>query len=288
MKTLLHVNYHEGANRLDNLFKIASKYGYDGVELRWRYKFADYDQAGYQAKVAQLKQQYPDFEIVFGGAVNFCRGAKDEVERDTAQYLEFLEWAKANCGTKVMNFFTGGLNRPGAQYVEFDRNGSGYADEGDYERSAEGLRIVGAKAESLGILIALETHNCYLHALPGPCRKLLDTAGAAAVGINFDQGNIILNKNGTSIQQCFDLLGDKIHYAHLKNMFIVRGYNASGYIGCRLSDGHINNMTMMEGLKKHLKSGIFAVEYPNTGDGIYAAYKDIEYIKFLKDYLEIE
>ena len=71
-------------------------------------------------------------------------------------------------------------------------------------------------------------------------------------------------------------------------MFIVRGYNASGYIGCRLSDGHINNFTMMEGLKKHLKSGIFAVEYPNTGDGIYAAYKDIEYIKFLKDCLEIE
>ena len=75
MKTLLHVNYHEGAGRLDNLFKIASKYGYDGVELRWRYRFTDYDQASYQAKVAQLKQQYPDFEIVFGGAVNFCRGA---------------------------------------------------------------------------------------------------------------------------------------------------------------------------------------------------------------------
>ena len=57
MKTLLHVNYHEGAGRLDNLFKIASKYGYDGVELRWRYRFADYDQASYQAKVAQLRRK---------------------------------------------------------------------------------------------------------------------------------------------------------------------------------------------------------------------------------------
>jgi hypothetical protein len=43
----------------------------------------------------------------------------------------------------------------------------------------------------------------------------------------------------------------------------------------------------MRRLKNCLRSGIFAVEFPNTGDGIYAAYKDMEYLKFIRDYLAI-
>ncbi len=289
MKTLLHVNYYEGAGRLDELFCIADRFGYDGVELRWKYVFPDYTQDAYQQKVLELKQKYPHFEIVFGGQVNFCRGEKSQVEKDTEAYLAFLEWASANCGSKVMNFFTGGLQAPGCQYMEFDKNGSGCATEEDYEKSAEGLRIVGKKAAELGMLIALETHNCYLHDLVEPCRKLLDMCGSPAVGINYDQGNIIINKNGCAVEKVFETLGDKIHYAHLKNMLIPRGLEESrSFMGCRLSDGMINNMAVMRGLKKHLKSGIFAVEYPVSGDGIYAAAKDIEYIRFIKDYLKID
>ena len=41
MKVLLHVNYYEGVNKLDELFRIAQKFGYDGVELRWKYAFDD-------------------------------------------------------------------------------------------------------------------------------------------------------------------------------------------------------------------------------------------------------
>lgn len=289
MKTLLHVNYYEGEGRLDELFRIANMYGYDGVELRWKYVFADYDQASYQQKVIELKNKYPNFEIVFGGCVDFCRGSKDVVERETAAYLEFLEWAKSNCGTKIMNFFTGGLQAEGYGYCDFDKNGSGCANEDDYIKSAEGLKIVGRKAEELDMWIALETHNCYLHDLVPACRKLLDMCGCERVGINYDQGNIIINKNGCGIDEVYEKLSDKIHYAHLKNMLIPRGVTGNpGFMGCRLSDGMINNMNVMKGLKKYLKTGIMAVEYPVSGDGIYAAYKDIEYIKFLKDYLQID
>lgn len=286
MKTLLHVNYHEGPRRLDELFAIADRFGYDGVELRWRYQFDDYDQAGYQQKVAELKQQYPRMEIVFGGMVDFCRGTSEAVERDFAAYAEFLGWAKKYCGTRVMNFFTGGLMAPGKAYTDYDLNGSGCATEEDYVRSAAGLRRVGDVAAPLGILIALETHNCYLHDLDKPCRKLFDMCGHPAIGANYDHGNMILNKNGGSIQQVFENIGDKIYYAHLKNVLKVSG--GTGYMMTRLSDGHINTMSIMEGLKKHLKSGMFAVEYPCTGDGIYAASKDIEYVNFLKSYLKID
>ena len=41
MKILLHVNYYEGKGRLRSLFELASQYGYDGVELRWKYAFIE-------------------------------------------------------------------------------------------------------------------------------------------------------------------------------------------------------------------------------------------------------
>ena len=34
MKALLHVNYHEGERKLRELFELAYRFGYDGVELR--------------------------------------------------------------------------------------------------------------------------------------------------------------------------------------------------------------------------------------------------------------
>ncbi|MDD2479018.1 MAG: sugar phosphate isomerase/epimerase [Victivallaceae bacterium] len=287
MKVLLHVNYYEGAGKLNEVFALARKNGYDGIELRWKYRFDDMTQAEYQNRVAALKSEWPDAEIVFGGCVDFCRGKADETATELAEYLEFLKWSARECGTKVMNFFTGGMLAPEAQHWQFDLNGSGCASEEEYQRAADGLRKVGDAAAKSNILIALETHNQYLHDLAKPCRKLMDMTKHDAIGINYDHGNIILNKNGESIADVFKIIGDKIYYAHLKNMFIVGGGADGSYLCTRLADGHINTREVMAGLKKQLRSGMIALEYPNRGDGHYAAMKDIEYIKYLKKELTI-
>ena len=287
MKTLLHVNYFEGKGRLREFLDLAVKAGYSGVELRWKYRYDDMTQAEYQNFMAAWKSAHPEMEIVYGGCVKYCRGAADEVKADEAAYLEFLNWASKETGTKVMNFFTGDIQPEGVVWTDYAHNGSGGADEGDYERSAAGLKVVGAEAEKLGILIALETHNAYLHDLVAPCRKLLDMTNCDAVGLNYDQGNIIINPNTDPIPKVFETVGDKIYYAHLKNMLIISKTDNRAYCGCRLSDGHINTTEVMRRLKECLRSGMFAVEFPNTGDGIYAAFKDMEYIKFIKDYLQI-
>lgn len=287
MKILLHVNYHEGAGRLRNLFKLAADNGYDGVELRWKYRFPDMDQATYQTEVAALKAAHPEMEIVFGGCVNFCRGSEAEVGKDTEDYLAFLEWSARQCGTKVMNFFTGTLVAEGNPYYNFHTNGSAIANENDYRKSAEGLRRVGDRAKQLGILIALETHNCYLHDLPDPCRKLLDMTAHDAVGVNYDQGNIIINANGPSSDAVVEKLHDKIYYAHLKNMMVVSGA-VPGFLCTRLDAGHINTLSVVEKIKGKLRSGMLALEYPNPGDGIYAAAQDMAYMRFIKNYLNLE
>ncbi|MDD3116659.1 MAG: sugar phosphate isomerase/epimerase [Victivallaceae bacterium] len=287
MKVLMHVNYCEGAGKLEELFSLARKYGYDGIELRWKYNFDDLTQDEYQNRVASMKSAWPEAEIVFGGCIDFCRGEPEQVAVALDEYLAFLQWASKECGTKVMNFFTGSLKLADIPHWNFDRHGSGCATEDDFRRAADGLRLVGDAAAAENMMIALETHNLYLHDLAKPCRRLLGMTGHDAVGVNYDHGNIILNKDGESIADVFEIIADKIYYAHLKNMFIVGGSDGH-YICTRLADGHINTRSVMLGLKKYLRSGMIALEYPNPGDKHYAAFKDMEYIKYLKTELDIE
>ena len=283
MKVLLHVNYYEKPGGLDELFAIAKEFGYNGVELRWKYQFEDMNQQEYQEKIVLLKKKYPEFEITFGGNIEFCRGEADAVEQETSEYLEFMEWAKLELNTKVMNFFTGLLVNKEVDYCKFHINGSTLAVKEDYERSAKGLKIIGDKASELDMLIALETHNCYLHDLPTPSRKLLDLTNHNAIGMNIDYGNIVLNKNKSSLSESFDIFDGKIYYAHLKNVLIF----GDSFMVTHLDQGCINNMDFLNILRNNLKSGLIALEYPNTGDGVIAAKRDMEYIKFLTKRLEI-
>ena len=61
----------------------------------------------------------------------------------------------------------------------------------------------------------------------------------------------------------------------------VAGQNGGGYAVCRLSDGSINTRLVVSNLLQLKNLDTFAVEYPCPGDGIYAAKKDIEYIREL-------
>lgn len=286
MKTLLHVNYYEGNGKLDEFLKIVNRFGYDGMELRAKYRYGDMDQSMFRKKIAAFKADHPQKEIVFSHTIPFCRGTDQEIRENLEFFLDHMEWAKKECGSAVMNLFTGLVTVKGVS-CNLETSGSGIALEQDYERAAEGLRIVGEKAKSLDMLIALEMHNSYLHDLAKPTKKLLDMVNSDAVGANYDHGNIILNKNGEKVEEVFEILQDKIFYAHLKNVFTVTG-GAGGYMITHLSDGCINQYEVMKGLKKYLRSGMFALEYPSKGDGIYGAKIDMEYIKFLKDELEID
>ncbi len=282
MEILLHVNYLEGdGDALDRLFRLAADNGCDGVELRWRYRYADRTQAQYQETVAALKNRYPNLTVVFGGCIDFCRGDAETVRRDTEQFEEFLLWAKQACGTPLINFFTGPLVRPGGSFMDFDRNGSGMAEEADFDRAAAGLRRIGDRAAELGMKIALETHNGYLHDLAAPCRKLMERTGHPAVGLNYDQGNIQLNRNGETIEQVFEIAGRYITYAHLKNLFVLNG----AFVITHLDQGIINQRKILERLQKTGTVDRIAIEYPCTGDGTIAARRDMEYIRFLREQL---
>ena len=134
------------------------------------------------------------------------------------------------------------------------------------------------------MLAGLETHNCYIHDLAKSCAKLLSHVQSPAIGINYDHGNIFINRNGESIDEVFELLTGKIHYAHLKNLMKDYAWN---FMPTHLEAGHIDTCHVLSKLKPELKSGICAIEYACSGDGIIAAKRDMDYIRFLRSWLGI-
>ena len=131
--------------------------------------------------------------------------------------------------------------------------------------------------------IALETHNSYLHDLPNACQKLMDMTGHEAVGINYDHGNIAINKNGCSIKEVFDVIGDNIYYVHLKNLLIFRD---GVYMVTHLEAGHIDTSEILTRLRNQGYEGIITVEYACPGDGFIAAQRDKDYVEILKEWLK--
>ena len=285
MKVLLHVNYYEGAGKFENLFKLIKVSGADGVELRGK-NYYNMGKENYLAMVEDLKQRNPETEIAFG--YQLCFDTDEETrKKDFEDFVNFIDWAKAKCGTKVMNMFTDSLVSESAAYYDFEKNGSALADEAMYARHGEGLTLAGIELEKRGMIAGLETHNCYIHDLAKSCAKLLSYVKSPAIGINYDHGNICLNQNGESIDEVFELLKGKFHYAHLKNMLRFPR-DLRYYYATHLEDGHIDTGKVLGLLKDEVKSGIIAVEYACPGDGLIAAKRDIEYVNFLREWLDIK
>ena len=284
MKVLLHVNYYEGAGKFEDLFKLIRMAGANGVELRAT-RYYDMDKAGYLAMVEDLKQRNADLELAFGYPLHFSSVTEDVRKQEFEDFVQFIDWAKEKCGTTLLNMFTDSLVDPACEYFDFDKNGSALANDDMYALHGAGLTAAGKELEARGMLGALESHNCYIHDTATSCAKLLQYIQSPAIGINYDHGNIFLNRKGESIDQVFELLQGKIYYAHLKNMMRTRDFKH--YLPTHLEAGHIDTSHVLNKLKNELKSGMFAIEYACTGDGIIAAKRDMDYVRFLRDWLNI-
>ncbi len=283
MKVLLHVNYFEGAGKFETLFKLVRVSGADGVELRAT-RYYDMDKPHYLAMVEELKQRNPELELTFGYPLHFSSVPEDVQKREFADFVEFLDWSHYKCGTTLLNMFTDSLVNPECRYIDFDKNGSALADDLLYARHGAGLTAAGRELESRNMLGALESHNCYLHDTATSCATLLRCIKSPAIGINYDHGNIFLNRKGESIADVFKLLKGKIYYAHLKNMMKTQDWQ---YLPTHLDAGHIDTFEVLSGLRSELKSGLCAIEYACTGDGIIAAKRDMEYIRYLREWVNI-
>lgn len=272
---IMHINYFESGFSFGALFDKAKFYGYDGVELRGAHQ--DMATGDYVALVKQEMDRTGIGEVIMACPCNLNNPDAGERAAEVEKSSDLLRQA-AGIGVRLFNTMAGPLTVPGVPYTEFERHGSGAATWEQWAWAVEGFQQLGQVAGELGVKLAFETHNGYIHDLARPTAEFLQRIGSPAIGANLDMGNIVLNKHGEPVLGAIAALGEKIYYNHLKNILKP---STGGYIVCGLADGVIDNRIWMQALKERGYSGPVCLEAPRAGDRDFFAKDDIEYFRWL-------
>jgi len=205
---ILHANCVEQGQTILEMCQRAVQWGYDGIEFRRHRGQVQETPGQYLEAIARARQATGLKHVLFGGpGPDFMKADPDARRRDGDECASFYRAAAKLFELSVCNTMTGTLVAPNTHYFEFDKNGSAVATEEQWQWAVEGFQELGDLAAELGFRFAFETHNCFIHDLPEPARRLVDRIDRPSVGINFDFGNILLNPRGCSLADSFRILG---------------------------------------------------------------------------------
>ncbi|MGD0111232.1 MAG: sugar phosphate isomerase/epimerase family protein [Armatimonadota bacterium] len=279
---ILHVNFVEQGQSIPEMCRLAVAWGYDGVEFRRKRSQADETPEQYLDSIAREAKQAGLKHILFGGpGPNLMSSDAAVRQKEIDECIAFYRAAAKRFPLTVCNTMTGSILAPGAQYHEYNRNGSAAVSEEQWQWAVEGFQVLGDLAAEIGFGFAFETHNCYLHDLPDVTRRLVDRIGRPSVGTNFDYGNIILHPTRPSLEQSIAACGDTIKYLHLKNLYLLPGMKYQNHISCPLADGAIDNREFLRLMAAQSFPGPICIEAPRPGDRGHFAVEDLAYLKRL-------
>lgn len=277
---IMHCNFCEQGQTLDEMCRLAATWGYDGVEFRRRRHGIAETVEDYLSSIAAAADRSGLKHVIFGGpGGNFMSPDAAVRARELEEMVTFYRAAAARFSLTVCNTMAGPLLNPakGVTYSDYHCQGSAVAQPVHWEWATEGFRVLGALAEELGFRLAFETHMGYLHDLPEPSRKLVDSIGSPAVGINLDYGNAVHFPQPVPLADAIRQCGNRLYYTHLKNYATVRG--AAARLATGLADGDINNREFMRLLLAAGYDGPLCIEAPRAGDREWFARQDLAYLK---------
>ena len=281
---IMHVNCVEQGQTIEEMCRLAVKWGYEGIEFRRRRGEVNESPEQYLDALARAVKSTGLKHVLFGSpGPELMVSDADARRRDLDDCAAFYRAAAKRFKLSVCNSMTGTLVAPNVPYHEFDKNGSAVATEEQWQWAVEGFQQLGDLAAELGFRFAFETHNCYLHDLPEPARRLVDRIARPSVGINFDFGNILINPKGSSLAECFRILGSTIYEVHIKNLYLLPVTRYYNYICCPLADGVINHREFLRHLKAMDYAGPIVIETPREGDRESFARDDLKYLKKLME-----
>lgn len=278
---VMHINYCEQGQSLDEACGKAVAWGYDGIEFRSGNIREEEPAERYLDRVERAVRRSGLQHVMFGSpGPNLSAGDAETKAGEAARQIRFYELAAERFPLTVCNAVSGTLLNPvsSVPYQQYEMHGSFTATSDQWTWAVEGFRAIGAAAERLGFKLAFETHMCYLHDLPEATAKLVDRIGHAAVGVNLDYGNYVYFANPASIQDTVAGLGSRLYYVHLKNSVALPG---GGRMATALSEGEINHRHYLQALKQHRYEGPICLEAPRSGDREWYARQDIAYIREL-------
>ena len=284
---ILHCNYVEQGQTIDEMCTSAVAWGYDGIEFRRRRFEVEEKPLDYLDAIASAVDRSGLKHVLFGApGPDLMQPDAAVRKREVDEMIDFFRAAAKRFKLTVCNTMAGSLQseRP---FFEFDRHGSAIATDEQFAAAVEGFQKLGDLATELGFRFAFELHNVYLHDLPEPSRRLVDAIGRDSVGLNLDYGNIRLYpENPVSLEQSLEICRDHMYLVHLKNIYILGGEKYYNWIMCPLSDGAINNRQMLSILQDQGYDGPLVIESPREGDRQSFATEDLAYLKSIMDELD--
>ena len=110
---IMHINYCEQGQTLPEVFEVASRIGYDGIEFRRSGDNYHLPLESYLETIAALREQYHMPYILFGGpALDAMTSQRDTLQKNTEEYLHFLEVADHLGLLSTVNFMCGSIANP--------------------------------------------------------------------------------------------------------------------------------------------------------------------------------
>ena len=279
---IMHVNYCEQGQTIDEMCSKAVSWGFDGIEFRRKSAALKYDsQEKYLDDIAKAKDKSGLKYVLFGSPTADMVLADSEARKKEIEgAIEYFGSALKRFPLTVINALAGGLTDKSVPYSEYHKQGSFCATENHWNQAVEGFRILGKFAEEHNFKFAFETHMGYLHDTPQSAKKLTDLIQSPAVGINLDYGNAVYFPANCilSLADTIKLLGNSMHYLHLKNSLATPGTD-NKRMPTALSEGEINHREYIKLVKQSGFEGPICIEAPRPGDREHFAQEDLKYIK---------
>ena len=276
-EVIMHINYCEQGQTIEEACQKAADWGYDGIEFRPILTRDQVEPEAYYDRVAAAVQKSGIKTVIFGGPpTKILNVSAEEREQGIQLQEKYYRLAAERFDIKVWNART---ENPGRITVNGEvLTGSAAANEEHWEAAVQAYRHLGQVAEELGFKIAFETHGSNLTDLPTVTRELVDRIGHPAVGINLDYGNMLAFDNAPSLEEAIRLSGDRLYYVHLKNAIKIAGQRP---VQVGLADGQINNREFLRLAKQIGYTGPICVEAPRSGDREWFAQEDLAYVRAL-------
>jgi sugar phosphate isomerase/epimerase len=277
---ILHCNFVEQGQSIDQMCDRAVDWGYDGIEFRRQRAGVTEQPETYLDAIARAVTRSGLRHVTFGVPTDLMEAdavlRKEEIQKTIAFFRLALERFKLT----VCNAFAGPLRNPdkAVSGLEYTRQGSAIAEDRHWIQAVEGLRELGAFAQANHFRLALETHMTYLHDTPQATLDLLRRVDSPGIGMNLDYGNAMYFPGRLPLAELIPQAGPMIFCVHLKNSLDVGGVRRQP---TALGAGEINHREYLRLLQGAGYSGPLCLESPRPGDREAYAPEDIAYVNRL-------
>jgi len=277
---IMHVNYCEQGQTVEEICRKAAGWGFDGVEFRRERTDVEETTEEYLDALDKGVQASGLEHVLFGypGPLLVKEDA-GEREREVQEAIAFYRHVAERFGVRTVNLLTGGLRNPDSSvaYSDYTKHGSFIATEEQWQWHIKGCQDMADGLEDVDIRFGFETHRVYLHDTVEAVRKLVARIDRPSIGANLDYGNVSGQKERPTLEEAVRAFGDKLYYVHLKNSTALRG--GGGRIATALAEGQINNRQFVQLLMEIGYDGPICVEAPRSGDREWFAQQDLAYIR---------